>query len=82
MVGVLHHGMCAVPTTDPAMNATSVISIRVLPPPAVYSVPDAQPLPIACRRRTEMRRRPPSATGAIDPQKKKARQASKSLTGP
>src|SRR5437667_127208 len=40
-----HHGMCAAPTTDPAMNASSVTSIRVLPPPAVYNVPDAQPPP-------------------------------------
>ena len=27
------------------MNAASVTSIRTLPPPAVYSVPDAQPPP-------------------------------------
>src|SRR5436309_1002722 len=37
----LHHGMWAVPITDPATNAASVASIRVLPPPAEYSVPDA-----------------------------------------
>ena len=30
----VHHGMCAVPITDPAMNAPSVASMRVLPPPA------------------------------------------------
>src|SRR5207248_2572109 len=30
----LHHGMWAVPITDPATNAASVASIRVLPPPA------------------------------------------------
>jgi len=31
----LHHGICAVPMTEPAMNAASVISMRVLPPPTV-----------------------------------------------
>jgi hypothetical protein len=30
----VHHGMCAVAITDPAMKAASVASIRVLPPPA------------------------------------------------
>src|SRR5690242_16310549 len=33
-----HHGKCATPITDPAMNAASVTSIRVLPPPLVYKV--------------------------------------------
>src|SRR5437660_650878 len=41
----LHHGACAVPITDPAMNAASVANMRVLPPPAVYNVPDAHPPP-------------------------------------
>src|SRR5207248_7861565 len=40
-----HHGMCTMPMTDPAMNAASVASIRVFPPPVVYSVPDAHPPP-------------------------------------
>src|SRR4051812_25361345 len=40
-----HHGMCAVPMTEPAMKAASVASIRVLPPPAEYKVPEAQPPP-------------------------------------
>ena len=32
---LVHHGTCAVPMTDPAMNAASVTSMRVLPPPAL-----------------------------------------------
>ena len=35
----------AVAQTEPAMKNTSVIIIRVLPPPAVNRVPDAQPPP-------------------------------------
>ena len=38
-------GHCQVPKTEPAINAIKVINIRVLPPPAVYSVPDAHPPP-------------------------------------
>ncbi|GAB7537298.1 hypothetical protein BGC_35160 [Burkholderia sp. 3C] len=41
----VQNGMCAVATTEPTMNASSVTIIRVLPPPTVYSVPEAQPPP-------------------------------------
>ncbi len=40
-----HQAKCAVPITDPTIKNTSVISMRALPPPAVNSVPDAQPPP-------------------------------------
>src|SRR5688572_22047623 len=42
---VSHSGMCTTPTTEPAMNAARVTSILTLPPPALYSVPDAHPPP-------------------------------------
>ena len=37
--------MCAVAITEPMMKNSSVTSMRVLPPPTVYSVPEAQPPP-------------------------------------
>jgi hypothetical protein len=37
--------MCAVPIREPAIKNASTINMRVLPPPAVNSVPDAQPPP-------------------------------------
>jgi hypothetical protein len=40
-----HIDHCHVPKTEPAMKAASVISIRILPPPTVNRVPDAQPPP-------------------------------------
>src|SRR5690606_31793297 len=41
----VHQGKCAVPISAPVIKAASVISILVLPPPTVKSVPDAQPPP-------------------------------------
>ena len=64
----LHQGACAVPITDPAMNAASVASMRVLPPPAVYKVPDAHPPP-SCMP-TPKRNAPTTTdtpTGEMDP---------------
>ncbi len=49
----LQNGACAVPITEPAMNAASVTSIRVLPPPTAKSVPEAQPPP-SCMPRPKM----------------------------
>ncbi len=40
-----HAVQCQAPMTEPAMNASSVISILVLPPPTVNSVPEAHPAP-------------------------------------
>jgi hypothetical protein len=64
----VHHAMCAVPTTDPMMKKNSVITMRVLPPPTLNSVPDAQPPP-SCMPRPKMNA--PAATptpiGEIDP---------------
>src|SRR5699024_11345199 len=38
---------CALPiSTDPAINASNVKTIADLPPPKLYNVPEAQPLPI------------------------------------
>ena len=45
--------MCAVPITEPMMKKNSVISMRVLPPPTLNSVPDAQPPP-SCMPRPKM----------------------------
>ena len=41
----VQNGMCAVAMTEPAMKASRVTIMRVLPPPTVYSVPEAQPPP-------------------------------------
>ena len=64
----VHHGMCAVPTTEPMMKKNRVISMRVLPPPTLNSVPDAQPPP-SCMPRPK-RNAPaatPTPTGETDP---------------
>ena len=54
MLGVAdHHGRCQAPTAEPMMKKAKVTSIRVLPPPAVYSVPEAQPPP-SCMPRPNM----------------------------
>ena len=64
----VHHPMCAVPITEPMMKKNSVISMRVLPPPTLKSVPDAQPPP-SCMPRPKMNA--PAATptpiGEIEP---------------
>src|SRR5687767_7075609 len=49
----VHHPMWAVPMTEPMMKKNSVISIRVLPPPTLNNVPDAQPPP-SCMPRPKM----------------------------
>src|ERR1700688_2307786 len=41
----VQNGRGAVATTEPTINAASVTIMRVLPPPTVYSVPEAQPPP-------------------------------------
>ena len=38
-------GMCAVAQTEPRTKNSSVTALRVEPPPAVNSVPEAQPPP-------------------------------------
>ena len=38
-------GQCQAPSTEPAMKASSVTSMRTLPPPTVNRVPEAQPPP-------------------------------------
>ena len=40
-----HQSRCEVAITDPIQKNKSVTSIRALPPPTVYNVPDAQPPP-------------------------------------
>src|ERR1700689_5215169 len=40
-----HHGRLQAPSAEPMMKKASVTNMRELPPPAVYSVPDAQPPP-------------------------------------
>ena len=64
----VHHPMCAVPITEPMMKKNSVISIRVLPPPTLKSVPDAQPPP-SCMPRPKMNApaATPTPTGEIEP---------------
>jgi hypothetical protein len=41
----VQNGMCAVPITEPTIKAMRVMIMRVLPPPTVYKVPEAQPPP-------------------------------------
>jgi hypothetical protein len=64
----VHQAMCAVPTTEPMMKKNSVTSMRVLPPPTLNSVPEAQPPP-SCMPRPKMNA--PTATptpiGEIEP---------------
>ena len=59
------------PTTEPAMNASSVTTIRVLPPPTLKSVPDAQPPP-SCMPTPKMKApmttgRPGGCTRPVEP---------------
>ena len=63
-----HHGVCAVPITDPMMKKNSVTSMRALPPPTLNSVPEAQPPP-SCMPSPKMNApaATPTPAGETDP---------------
>ena len=60
--------MCAVPITEPTMKKNSVTTMRVLPPPTLKSVPEAQPPP-SCMPMPKMNApaATPTPTGDTDP---------------
>ena len=70
----------AVPMSDPTMKKSSVTTIRVLPPPTVKSVPEAQPppscMPMPKRNAPTSTGTPTGCTRAVQPRPERLARAS------